>query len=155
MNFDIEKAKRLINIFGNLNADNQEALLVEASRLEINQGLKDQVVKSGKPVTEENLGKATDRFIKVMNPLMDHWDDMGNFGVMTVTPKSQPAIPHLFLFTFLGHIYLHRRIPKSILRITLDTTKLFSLLVMKLEILSYSNGCSKSVMHLFVTSNST
>lgn len=77
MNFDIEKAKRLINIFGNLNADNQEALLVEASRLEINQGLKDQVVKSGKPVTEENLGKATDRFIKVMNPLMDHWDDMG------------------------------------------------------------------------------
>ena len=77
MNFDVEKAKRLINIFGNLNADNQEALLVEASRLEINQGLKDQVVKSGKPVTEENLGKATDRFIKVMNPLMDHWDDMG------------------------------------------------------------------------------
>ena len=77
MNFDIEKAKRLINIFGNLNAENQEALLVEASRLEINQGLKDQVVKSGKPVTEENLGKATDRFIKVMNPLMDHWDDMG------------------------------------------------------------------------------
>ena len=77
MNFDIEKAKRLINIFGNLNADNQEALLVEASRLEINQGLTDQVVKSGKPVTEENLGKATDRFIKVMNPLMDHWDDMG------------------------------------------------------------------------------
>ena len=77
MNFDIEKAKRLINIFGNLNAENQEALLVEASKLEINQGLKDQVVKSGKPVTEENLGKATDRFIKVMNPLMDHWDDMG------------------------------------------------------------------------------
>ena len=77
MNFDIEKAKRLINIFGNLNAENQEVLLVEASRLEINQGLKDQVVKSGKPVTEENLGKATDRFIKVMNPLMDHWDDMG------------------------------------------------------------------------------
>ena len=77
MNFDIDKAKRLINIFGNLNAENQEALLVEASRLEINQGLKDQVVKSGKPVTEENLGKATDRFIKVMNPLMDHWDDMG------------------------------------------------------------------------------
>ena len=77
MNFDIEKAKRLINIFGNLNAENQEALLVEASRLEINQGLKDQVVKSGKPVTDENLGKATDRFIKVMNPLMDHWDDMG------------------------------------------------------------------------------
>ena len=77
MNFDIEKAKRLINIFGNLNAENQEALLVEASRLEINQGLKDQVVKSGKPVTEENLGKATDRFIKLMNPLMDHWDDMG------------------------------------------------------------------------------
>ena len=77
MNFDIEKAKRLINIFGNLNAENQEALLVEASKLEINQGLKDQVVKSGKPVTEENLGKATDRFIKVMKPLMDHWDDMG------------------------------------------------------------------------------
>ena len=77
MNFDIEKAKRLIKIFGNLNEENQEALLVEASRLEINQGLKDQVVKSGKPVTEENLGKATDRFIKVMNPLMDHWDDMG------------------------------------------------------------------------------
>ena len=77
MNFDVEKAKRLINIFGNLNADNQEALLVEASRLEINQGLKDQVVKSVKPVTEENLGKATDRFFKVMNPLMDHWDDMG------------------------------------------------------------------------------
>ena len=77
MNFDIEKAKRLINIFGNLNAEKQEALLVEASRLEIKQGLKDQVVKSGKPVTEENLGKATDKFFKVMNPLMDHWDDMG------------------------------------------------------------------------------
>ena len=77
MNFDIEQAKRLINIFGNLNAENQEALLVEASKLEINQGLKDQVVKSGKPVTEENLGEATDKFFKVMKPLMDHWDDMG------------------------------------------------------------------------------
>ena len=76
MNFDIEKAKQLINIFGNLSTENQEALLVEASRLQIEQSIKEQVVKAKKPMTKQNIDNARDRFIERAEPFMAKCDDM-------------------------------------------------------------------------------
>lgn len=76
MNFDIKQAKQLIKTFGNLNAENQEALLAEASRLEIEQGIKEQVVKAGKPMTKLNIDEARENFIERVEPFMENWDNL-------------------------------------------------------------------------------
>lgn len=77
MNFNIEKAKELLKVFGKLDEENQNTLLAKAFEMELEQNLRRNLKESGKPETEENLDMLRGGFLDMANPLMEHWDDMG------------------------------------------------------------------------------
>lgn len=80
MNFDIDKAKQLLGIFGKLNKENQDALMVKAFELKFEQNMKRNLENEKKATSEKNMDDYRGRFLDVVKPVMDRWEEFGPNG---------------------------------------------------------------------------
>ena len=81
MNFDIDKAKQLLGIFGKLNKENQDALMVKAFELKFEQNMKRNLENEKKATSEKNMDDYRGRFLDVVKPVMDRWEEFGPNGL--------------------------------------------------------------------------
>ena len=80
MNFDIDKAKQLLGLFGKLNKENQDALMVKAFELKFEQNMKRNLENEKKATSEKNMDDYRGRFLDVVKPVMDRWEEFGPNG---------------------------------------------------------------------------
>ena len=80
MNFDIDKAKQLLGIFGKLNKENQDALMVKAFELKFEQNMKRNLENEKKATSEKDMDDYRGRFLDVVKPVMDRWEEFGPNG---------------------------------------------------------------------------
>lgn len=76
MNLNIEKTKKLIGIFAELDEDNQDVLLTKAFEMQIKQSVASNLARTGKDVTEQSVNAKMGKMLDVVGPLLDVWDDM-------------------------------------------------------------------------------
>ena len=80
MKFNIDKAKQLLGIFGELNTENQEALLVKAFEMQFEQNMKRNLENEKKVTNEKNTDDYRHRFLDVVKPVMERWEEFGPNG---------------------------------------------------------------------------
>ncbi len=80
MTLDVEKTKKLIDIFSRLNEENQEAVLVKAFQLEIEQNSRSNIQKLGKPSAQDDVDEHVYTRLKEMDKIMKLLDDAGPTG---------------------------------------------------------------------------